>query len=194
MINDIDRHAVASFSDRVRPFLTSDITLREASTQELVELADIVCTCTSIGVGDGPLFEDRRTKPWLHVNAVGADLPGKTELPRGLLKRSLVIPDFREQAEKEGECQVLESQEIGPDLATMMQTDDGNLDGRHRSTVFDSTGYALEDQTMMHLLLDLADEYGLGSEIWLEALSGDPLNPYDLARPTSRVMPRLAQN
>jgi ornithine cyclodeaminase/alanine dehydrogenase-like protein (mu-crystallin family) len=73
----------------------------------LVEQADILCTCTSIGVGEGPLFENVPTKPGLHVNAVGSDFPGKTELPYGLVESGLVVPDFRPQAELEGECQVL---------------------------------------------------------------------------------------
>jgi ornithine cyclodeaminase/alanine dehydrogenase-like protein (mu-crystallin family) len=125
----------------------------------------------------------------LHVNAVGADFPGKHELPEAFLKRCLVVPDFTEQACKEGECQNLETTDIGPDLATMVRSQGANLDGRNRLTVFDSTGYALEDLAAAELAIELAAKYNIGSSVQLAPIAGDPLDPYQLVQAPATPKP-----
>jgi L-lysine cyclodeaminase len=122
-------------------------------------------------------------KPSVHVNAVGSDLPGKTELPLALLQRSLVCPDLRVQAVVEGECQQLVDAEIGPELHEVVQQPERFADWRSRSTVFDSTGFALEDQVVTELLLGHAQRLGIGTRLSLEMLSGDALDPYSAVWP-----------
>lgn len=175
---DIDPAATASLIARVRGLIAPDTEVRQADIGEIVRQSDILCTCTSIEAGEGPLFADMKTQSWLHINAVGADFPGKTELPTSLLQRGLVVPDFREQAVIEGECQRLEAAEIGPDIVKVLQTDGANYAGRTRLTVFDSTGYAIEDYAAMLLILDLAERHNVGVMMDLSASIGDPLNPY----------------
>ncbi len=181
LINDIDPTHMATFPSRVRPILPDGVELREAPLGLLMQTADIVTTSTSVGIGQGPLFEDMETKPWLHINAVGSDFPGRIELPRALLQRSLVCPDHRDQAIKEGECQQLEPHEIGPSLAELVADEEDFEAHRFRTTVFDSTGWALEDRVGIQLLLDHANRLGLGLMIELEDISDDPLNPYQFS-------------
>lgn len=178
LINDIDRTHMATFPARARTILPDTVELREAPLGLLLQTADIVTTSTSVGIGQGPLFEDMETKPWLHINAIGSDFPGKVELPKALLRRSLVCPDHREQAVKEGECQQLEPHEIGPSLSQLLADEEAFEAYRLRTTVFDSTGWALEDRVGIQLLLDHANRLGLGLMIELEDISDDPLNPY----------------
>ena len=52
-------------------------------------------TCTSVDIGAGPVIGECTPRPWLHVNAVGADFPGKVEIPRSLLGAALVVPDIQ---------------------------------------------------------------------------------------------------
>lgn len=181
LIHDADPAAIATFAARVAAFVPDDLEIREAPVDLLVQSSDIVCTATSVGVGAGPVFADLKTKPWLHINAVGADLPGKIELPLELLERALVCPDFSEQAAREGECQQLSADQVGPDMVDLVQNFPRYEGWRDLLTVFDSTGYALEDQVAMEMLFEYCDRYGLGDEIELEAAGGDPLNPYDFA-------------
>ena len=145
---------------------------------KLIQTADIICTATSIDVGAGPAFADTDVQPWLHINAVGSDFPGKFEIPVSLLRRSLVCPDFREQAIKEGECQQLAPHEIGPTLVELLREPTLYPDAQHRLTIFDSTGWALEDQVAMQLLLDYACDFDLGTTLELECIGDDVRNPY----------------
>lgn len=182
LITDADQHNVETFATRAAEVLPGSVELRSAPVDLLMQSADIVCTSTSVGIGEGPLFEDLPTKPWLHINAVGSDFPGKVELPLALLRRSLVSPDVPEQAVREGECQQLDEDEIGPSLATIVANPDAFEHSQNELTIFDSTGWALGDQVAMQLLLQHAARVGVGIEINLEDIGDDPLDPYHLGR------------
>lgn len=191
LIFDPDRRAVESFAARAAEIRPDAIEIRQAPVDLLMQSADIVCTATSVGIGEGPLFGDLPTKTWLHINAVGSDFPGKVELPRPLLERSHVCPDLLEQALKEGECQQLAPEWIGPPLADIVAAPDQYRSWQEEPTVFDSTGWALEDQVAMEMLLRHADRLGVGTDIVLEDIGDDPLDPYQLGR-EGRGMPTSA--
>lgn len=183
LIFDAREHNVDTFQERAAEILPADVEVKSARMDVIIQTADIVCTSTSIGIGEGPLFDDLPTKPWLHINAVGSDFPGKVELPTSLLRRSLVCPDVREQSVKEGECQVLAAEEIGPSLAHVVAHPAAYQSWQEDLTVFDSTGWALGDQVAMKLLLGHATRLGVGTEMALEDIGEDPLDPYRLGRP-----------
>ncbi len=167
----------ATFPARVAPLL-GDIALRPASLEAVVQSADVLCTATSVPVGEGPVFDDIATRSWVHINAIGSDFPGKTEIPPALLQRSFVCPDFREQAVAEGECQQLCAEAIGPDLYEVVQDAARYAPLQERPTIFDSTGWALEDHVALMLFMDLAAEHNIGKKVRLEHLPADPHNPY----------------
>ena len=152
----------------------------------LLESSDVICTCTSEEPGCGPLFPDFANRPGLHINAVGCDFPEKFELPVELLRRSYVCPDFREQALVEGECQQLRPEEIGEDIATLLRNPETARAKRDQLTVFDSTGHAFADYVSALLFLDYADEMELGTDIGLECIPADPLNPYSFLSRAAR--------
>lgn len=183
LIHDASAANLASLPGRAAAVLPPTVDLSVAPLDLLVQTVDIMCTSTSIGIGKGPVFDDLPTRSWLHVNAVGSDFPGKVELPRSFLSRSLVCPDHREQAMREGECQQLAPEEIGPSLIELVAAADVYRDARNRTTVFDSTGWALEDRVGIQLLIDHADRLGLGLLVELENIGVDPLDPYRFERP-----------
>ena len=116
------------------------------------------------------------------VNAVGSDFPGKVELPLSLLQQSFVCADFPEQAVLEGECQQLQETEIGPGWVEVIQNHHDYHQFKSKRTVFDSTGWPLEDLVIMELFFDYARKLALGEEIAIELLSDDAKNPYDFLR------------
>ena len=139
--------------------------------EAMADAVDILCTATSVGIGAGPVFAHAAPHPWLHVNAVGSDFPGKTEVPEALLRRSLVCPDCRAQALREGECQQLEATAVGPDLVELLRDPARFAADRQRTTVFDST-----------MLLEHARRLGIGTFVHLESIGGDAMDPYAFAR------------
>ncbi|MGD1898926.1 MAG: ornithine cyclodeaminase family protein [Phormidesmis sp.] len=179
LIFDSDSKVSGSFSERIAGLGLETLVFQQATVSEIVAAADIVCTATSVEVGAGPVFDDHSLQPWLHVNAVGADFPGKFELPLSLLQRGIVCPDFRAQAILEGECQQLtERGEIGPELSAVVKRPEQYQEKQQQLTVFDSTGFALEDQVAMNMMLDYAKALDVGSWMSLESAAADVKNPY----------------
>ncbi len=176
-IYDIDPKAMDNFQDRIDG-LELDVDLVHSDIETIVDTVDILCTATSIGVNEGPLFEQYNCQPHLHINAVGSDFPGKLELPRNLLLESTVVPDFREQAKIEGECQQLQDTEIGPDLKQLISQPITWKTIQKGMSVFDSTGWAYEDQIVANLMEELGRALGVGRGIHLENVSSDVKNPY----------------
>jgi len=186
LLHDIDLQTCNSFGRRAAA-AGLNIPIEVCAIEDVVAEADIVCTSTSIAVGEGPLFSSPVLRKGAHINAVGSDFPGKHELPADLLKMSLVCPDFREQAIAEGECQQLDSDEIGPELSELVQRR-GFFESYNQSlTVFDSTGWALEDLVASELLIRLGRELGMGTQVDVQCFSTDPKNPYDFLKGRGHV-------
>ncbi|MEO0853717.1 MAG: hypothetical protein AAFY15_09475, partial [Cyanobacteria bacterium J06648_11] len=183
LVYDLDPAIAASFARRVECLQLAHLNIQSVPLETLVAEADILCTATSVEVGGGPVFVADDVKPWLHVNAIGADFPGKVEVPRSLLKSSFVCPDFRAQAVREGECQQLEPDDIGADICTLVQGGDRDL--QHHLTVFDSTGFALEDMAVMQMMLDYATQLEIGQRVELEGGADDAMNPYGFVTATA---------
>jgi ornithine cyclodeaminase/alanine dehydrogenase-like protein (mu-crystallin family) len=177
-IYDTDATAMKTFEKRISCLELEDLEILPGVPQEFLDEVDIVCTATSVGIGEGPVFENGNFRPHIHVNAIGSDFPGKIELPEELIRKSLVCPDFANQALKEGECQQLNPAMIGPDIHNLVKDQASYLNATERETVFDSTGWALEDMVCMDMFMEYATAFGIGSALELESVSSDCMNPY----------------
>jgi alanine dehydrogenase len=107
----------------------------------------------------------------VHINAIGADAPGKQELDPAILRRAKVVVDDIEQAAHSGEINVPISkglfsvEEIYAELGVIVT---GKLPGRvspREITVFDSTGLAVQDIATDWLVYQKAIKLGVGREI-----------------------------
>ena len=175
---DIDSTAADSYAERIG-FLGVPVEIRPpADAATIAAEVDVLCTCTSAELGAPPVVGAPEVRPWLHINAVGADFPGKIELPRGLTEGAFVVPDTLEQCIVEGECQQVGAADIGPELEAIVSDPEHHRSRRTQRTVFDSTGWAVEDDVALRLAVELAREHGLGQEVALERIPADPLDPY----------------
>ena len=139
-----------------------------AGSLEEAAAADVICTTTP---SRAPLFPARAVRPGTHINAVGADGPGKQELDPALLKGARVIVDEIHQAVHGGEVNVAISQGLlkQDDLGgTLSDVVNGAAAGRRSAaeiTIFDSTGLAIQDIAVAILAYERAVELGVGSTI-----------------------------
>lgn len=126
-----------------------------------VSESDVVITATP---GAGVLFDAGAVRPGTHLNCVGADTAGKRELPPGLLRRTRLVVDDREQALQLGELQwARETPCI--ELGTLLLDEAPFTRAAADITVFDMTGLALQDLTVARLVYERACAHGLGSRI-----------------------------
>jgi len=136
--------------------------IRKCSIHEAVT-SDIVCTLTP---SRSPIVKKEWIVPGTHINAVGADAPGKQELDPLILKEAIVVVDDMKQASGSGEINVpiqKGAYSIGEVYGTLAEVIVGKKKGRTDSkvvTVFDSTGIAVEDIAVAKLLFEKAQQVG----------------------------------
>lgn len=150
-----------------------------ASTAEAVRGADIVTTVTADKT-NATIITPEMVEPGMHINGVGGDCPGKTELHRGVLEKAAVFCEFEPQSRIEGDMQQMPADfpvtEFWEVLAGRKQ---GRTDAQ-QVTVFDSVGFALEDFAALCFMSDAATELGIGRFIELVPTSPDPKNLFGL--------------
>ena len=159
--------------------------VRAASTADAVRGADIVTTVTADKTCATILTPDL-IEAGMHLNGVGGDCPGKTEMARGVLERASVFVEFEPQSRIEGELQQMPA---GFAVTELWQVLTGAAPGRRMRdevTLFDSVGFALEDYSALRLLRDCADELGLGREAGLIPALRDPKDLFgEMAMPAT---------
>jgi ornithine cyclodeaminase len=138
---------------------------RCASTAEAVRGADIVTTVTADKCNATILTPDM-IESGVHLNAVGGDCPGKTELHPDILraKDMRIVVEFEPQARIEGEIQQLDPAIKVTEFADVVR---GKLPGRvsdREVTLFDSVGFALTDFSSLRYLQRLNTEQPDGGE------------------------------
>jgi len=153
--------------------------VRAGSVAEAVRGADIVTTATAAKTRAAVLVPEM-IEPGMHLNAVGGDCPGKTELHPGVLRGARVVVEYEPQTRIEGEIQQLPPEAPVLELWRVLA---GELPGRTRDdevTVFDSVGFALEDYSALRTVHRLAAEHGIGEDIALVPALDDPKNLFGL--------------
>lgn len=144
--------------------------------------ADIVTTATASKSREAVLTPGM-VAPGMHLNAIGGDCPGKTELHPGILRGARVFVEFLPQSRVEGEIQ-----QLGPDAAAteLWRVVAGEATGRRDQadvTVFDSVGFAVEDFSTLRYLHDLATQAGLCRDLDLVPELADPKDLFGLVLP-----------
>lgn len=139
---------------------------RAASTAEAVRGVDIVTTVTA-DKSRATILTPAMVEPGMHLNAVGGDCPGKTELHPDVLRGARVVVEYEPQSRVEGEIQQLPADHPVTELWRVLR---GDAPGRTRAdevTVFDSVGFALEDYSALRYLYQQAQARGLGVDVEL---------------------------
>lgn len=154
-----------------------------ANAEEAVTGADIIVVCTACK-DHVDVILNKWVKPGMHINGLGGDCPGKTELELDILFRSKVVVEYTEQSFIEGEIQRLSSDEV-PKIVhgELWELITGKKPGRindEEITVFDSVGFALEDYSVLRLIYDLANKYDIGYDMDFVPNLSDPKNLFGI--------------
>lgn len=165
--------------------------VRAASTAEALRGADIVTTVTADKAYATIVTPDMLT-PGMHLNAVGGDCPGKTELHAEVLRAARVFVEYEPQTRIEGDIQQLPADFVVHDLWRVLT---GEIPGRERDddlTVFDSVGFALEDYSVLRYVLQQATAHGIGQAVQLVPEADDPKDLYRHTGPGRARLRRAA--
>ncbi|WP_208245351.1 ornithine cyclodeaminase (plasmid) [Rhizobium sp. T1470] len=146
------------------------------SSQSAIEGADIITTCTA-DKQYATILTDNMIGAGVHINAIGGDCPGKTELHCDILLRAHTFVEYPPQTRIEGEIQQME-----PDypVTELWKVITGQAQGRRdisQITLFDSVGFAIEDFSALRYVRDRLKGTGLYQDLDIIA---DPDDPRDL--------------
>lgn len=173
-LHDIDRAATEKCIRNLASF-GFDITAC-GSAAEAVQGAQIVTTVTA-DKQNATILTDNLVGRGIHINGVGGDCPGKTELHPDILLRSDIFVEYPPQTRIEGEIQ-----QLPPDhpVTELWQVIAGRAEGRRGAdqiTLFDSVGFAIEDFSALRYVRARIEGTGFFEELDLLA---DPDEPRDL--------------
>jgi ornithine cyclodeaminase len=165
--------------------------VRCADATDAIQGADIVTTITA-DKANATIVTADMIALGMHLNAVGGDCPGKTELAAGVLERASVFVEFEPQSRIEGELQQMPAEFPVCELWRVLS---GEVAGRRDAsevTLFDSVGFALEDYASLRMMRDYAREMGMGRDAGLIPDMADPKNLFGYmtakaARPECKV-------
>lgn len=149
---------------------------RATSAEDACRGADIVTTCTA-DKANATILTAAMVEPGMHINAIGGDCPGKTELDPAILTPGSVFVEFPEQTRIEGELQQLPADFPVTELWQVITGDAVGRTSADQVTVFDSVGFAIEDFTMLRYLRDSLAGTPYAQDIDLVV---DPDDPKDL--------------
>ena len=147
-----------------------------ATPEEAILGAEIITTVTA-DKQYATILTDNMVGAGVHINGVGGDCPGKTELHKDILLRSSIFVEYPEQTRVEGEIQ-----QLAPDhpVTELWQVISGQVAGRRDAreiTLFDSVGFAIEDFAALRYVRGKLAETGLYTQLDMIA---DPDDPRDL--------------
>jgi ornithine cyclodeaminase len=171
---DIDPAATAKC---VKNLAGRGLTVTPCRTAEEAILGAQIITTVTADKQFATILTDNMVGSGVHINGVGGDCPGKTELHRDILLRSSIFVEYPAQTRIEGEIQ-----QLAPDhpVTELWQVMAGQTAGRTSSdqvTLFDSVGFAIEDFSALRYVRSKLAETGLGTMLDMIA---DPDDPRDL--------------
>lgn len=114
------------------------------SAEAAIEGAQILTTCTA-DKQYATILSDNMVGRGVHINAIGGDCPGKTELAAAILHRSSIFVEYLPQTRIEGEIQQLDADHPVTELWKVMSGSEVGRTSADQITLFDSVGFAIED-------------------------------------------------
>ena len=173
---DIDSEAMKKFHDNLKNQSFKLIACKNA--EEVVADVDIITTATA-SKGSSKILSLDVINSGLHINGIGGDCPGKTELDQAILSRAKIVVEYLPQSKVEGEIQHLElNSTVHAELWEIVTGKKKGRESDNEITLFDSVGFAIEDFAILKLVYELAIKNNIGTEMDLIPSLQDPKDLY----------------
>jgi len=178
---DIDEKAMYKFQNNTKNLKFKFI--KCLSAEEAVINADIVTTCTACK-NHVDVVKYEWLKKGAHINGIGGDCPGKTEMELGIVENSRVVVEYFDQSFAEGEIQRFDIETakklVVAELHELVKAEKVGRVNEGEVTLYDSVGIALEDYSVLTLIYKLAKEYNMGHDLSILPNLADPKNLFSL--------------
>lgn len=146
------------------------------SPEEAIEGAQVITTCTA-DKQYATILTDNMVGSGVHINAIGGDCPGKTELHKDILLRSDVFVEYPPQTRVEGEIQQMTEDFPVTEMWEVIAGDKPGRTSERQITLFDGVGFAIEDFSALRFIRDRIKNTEFYQDLDMLA---DPDDPRDL--------------
>ncbi|WP_294392655.1 ornithine cyclodeaminase [uncultured Sphingomonas sp.] len=178
-VHDIDPAATAKF---LRNMAGHGLSIEvAASAPDAVQGADIITTVTA-DKRRATILSDNMIGGGVHINAVGGDCPGKTELQPAILDRARVFVEHAPQTRIEGEIQQMPADFPVTELWQVLAGQALGRRSRDEITLFDSVGFAVEDFSALRYLYAQTHDARFHRTLDLLTAPTDPRDLFGLLR------------
>ena len=174
---DIDPAAIAKFKHNLEP--TGLKITQAASIEQTICGANIVTTATAAKT-HAAIITPEMVHAGVHINAIGGDCPGKTELHPDILRQARVVVEYPPQTRIEGEIQQLDADFAVVELWKVLCGQEQGRQTPEQVTIFDSVGFSIEDFATLRFLHDVSKRSRCCASIDLIPKTENPKNLYAL--------------
>ncbi len=169
---DLDSSAMKKYAKNLEPYR---LKLHPCENgREVLEKSDLITTATS-QKGHQKVLEAGWVKEGLHINKIGGDSPGKTELDPDLVRKCKIVVELLQQTKVEGEIQQIDARIYG-ELWELAAGKKKGRKSKEEMTLFDSVGFALEDYSVLRLVQELCENHHTGHLLNMVPELNDPKN------------------
>jgi ornithine cyclodeaminase len=191
-VYDVDPDATRKLESNLATVAPSLRIVRFDSTAQAVKGVDIITTVTADKAYATILTADM-VEPGMHINALGGDCPGKTELHADVLRMGPVFVEYEPQTRIEGDLQQMPADFAVTELWRVLTGQNGGRPSADAVTIFDSVGFALEDFSALRWLRDSAARHGIGAQIEVAPQLQDAKNLFNVVRTARNGQSALVQ-
>ncbi len=169
---DIDDNAMAKFKDNLSSIPGLTLIPCKSAEEACIDV-DIITTVTA-DKKYATIITPDMVAPGVHINGVGGDCPGKTEIAKGVLLQADIFVEYEPQSRVEGDIQQLDATDKVTELWQVLTGEAKGRTNEQQITFFDSVGFALEDYSALRLIAKLAREFNVGEPLTLIPDFNDP--------------------
>lgn len=179
---DTDSDATEKLADNLQGCGLNVIKCQTA--QDAVSGAEIITTCTA-DKQYATILTDNMIGSGVHINAIGGDCPGKTELHKDILLRSDIFVEYAPQTRIEGDIQQLEDDHPVTEIWQVLTGDRPGRTNKSQITLFDGVGFAIEDFAALRYVHSQLNAVGDARSLDLLATPQNPKNLFALIDPSA---------
>lgn len=160
---DIDSTAMEKFQHNLRDHNITLIPCDNAIS--VVDNVDIITTATATKK-QTQILDFSSLKAGMHINSIGGDSPGKTELDKTILSHTKIVIEYFPQSKMEGEIQQADAN-IYAELWELVTGVKKGRESDDEITLFDSVGFAIEDFAILKFVYQLCEKNHIGQKVEL---------------------------
>lgn len=156
---DTDVQAMEKFSHHLKKYPIDLIPCDHA--KNVLEGVDIITTATATK-SQTQILNNEWIHDGLHINGIGGDCPGKTELDHRILNRAKIVVEYFPQSKIEGEIQQTDVK-IYAELWELVTGQKKGRESEKEITLFDSVGFAIEDFAILKFIYEFSVKNNIGT-------------------------------